>query len=959
MKSKRTKKTLTSLALLFFCALAQSLSAQKVDVRLSAREAWVGMPVVLQIAINNASDYEEPVLPDIDGCDIRAAGSPSQSSQITIINGRRSESRSVTMQYLITPRREGKFEIPSISVSVDGREQKTQPLRFVATKSETGDLLFVEIEGSKDRVFVGQPLDLKLKIWIKPFVDRERNIKLSDVNMWQMISDQSSWGSFADRLQEMAENNQWPGAQEVLRDDGNGHEREYYLYEIDATAYPKRSGSIEADDVQIVVNYPTALGKSRDPFEGFFEDSPFGSNSPLSQWMNDDFFGSSPFGNRLTVSSTRPVVGQATVDSTLVVDVPSAGRPADYRGAVGKYQIITQATPTEVGAGDPITLNIGVIGTGPMELVQAPPLMELPSLTADFKVADQSLAGFVKDDSKVFPTTIRPRHEGITEIPAIPFSFFDPDTETFQTVMSEPISITVNKSESLALDAIVENSPDRNNDSAVAAATHSVRPDFTNDHSATVLVSQLPPSTTPWWWVLVVGPPLAWLATLLVCNRAQIVRWLAHFQSARAQCRAALDRATDRTQLETALIRFITGRTGQADLTKSTAVGTLRKNGMNQIANELESFFQSGEQSTFGGVVPPPQTQLQQTAYQLLEALVASFAAGSKFQIRRPGKRRGRTGVERGTGIRRESNSAQKASMLLPLLLLAFSASPAFAGDVGIAAERNRHDDTLRVTLTESQQLTILNEAGEAWSQAMTLSMSDPAEANDLFTTAASKYQLLVDSGIRNSRLYTNLGNACLQSNQLGLAIANYEKARILDPTNRQLSANLELANSLVKGAALDSDTAGTTGEPISMQSVMTRLRNANKVVMGFLGLHSLIWTLAVASLLFWGIFIARAAGYRKISRRWAIAPLLLLLLSLGSVVLATTHGDNGPNGVIVASNVTLYGGDGEQFDAVSSLDEAQGHRVHILAHRGNWTQVKTRRGHIGWVKGQQVYQLN
>ena len=210
------------------------------------------------------------------------------------------------------------------------------------------------------------------------------------------------------------------------------------MYEIEATVYPKRPGKIDADDVQIVVNYPTALGKSRDPFESFFKDSPFGrdpfgGSSRLSQMMNDDFF-SSPFSNRLSVSSTRPIVGSATVDSTEVIPVPTAGRPDDYRGAVGRYKIITQATPTSVCAGDPITLNIGIIGTGPMELVQAPPLSTLSSLTADFKVEDQPLAGFVQDDTKVFPTTIRPRREGITVIPPIPFSFFDPETESFETV---------------------------------------------------------------------------------------------------------------------------------------------------------------------------------------------------------------------------------------------------------------------------------------------------------------------------------------------------------------------------------------------------------------------------------------------------------------------------------------------------------------------------------------------
>ncbi len=163
------KNFITTIALISLFATVAS--AANVDARISTREAYVGSPVTLQLSISDAADYEQPTMPVIDGCDVRSAGSPSQSSQITIINGRRSESRSVTMQYFITPRREGTFTIPAMTFKVEGKTVTTQAQRFVATKSETGDLMFVEIEGGKERVFVGQPLDLKLKIWIKPFRD--------------------------------------------------------------------------------------------------------------------------------------------------------------------------------------------------------------------------------------------------------------------------------------------------------------------------------------------------------------------------------------------------------------------------------------------------------------------------------------------------------------------------------------------------------------------------------------------------------------------------------------------------------------------------------------------------------------------------------------------------------------------------------------------------------------------
>ncbi len=125
MKPMTNINTAIAIFAVTFCSLSSSAIAADVDVRLSTKEGWVGMPVILQLSIENAADYEQPVIPEIDGCDIRSAGAPSQSSQITSINGRQTQKRSVVMQYLITPRREGTFEIPPITIKVDGRNVTT------------------------------------------------------------------------------------------------------------------------------------------------------------------------------------------------------------------------------------------------------------------------------------------------------------------------------------------------------------------------------------------------------------------------------------------------------------------------------------------------------------------------------------------------------------------------------------------------------------------------------------------------------------------------------------------------------------------------------------------------------------------------------------------------------------------------------------------------------------------
>ena len=985
LDTKMKNKLLTIIfSAVFLCGIAHTTVAQNVDVRVSAREAYVGMPIVLQLAIQNASDYEEPVLPEIDGCDLRTAGSPSQSSQVTIINGRRRESRSVTMQYLITPRRAGKFEIPSMTINVDGRDQKTRPISFVATKSETGDLLFVEIEGGKDKVFVGQPLDLTLKIWVKPLVDRKNDIKLSEADMWQRISEQTSWGSFTQRLKELAENNQRPAGETVLRDDGHGNEREYYLYEITATVYPKRAGEIDGSDVQIVVNYPTGLGKSRDPFAGMFRDSPFGRSSissRMQQMMGDDFFGGSPFegspfGNRLSVTSSRPIVGQAAVDSTQVVSVPSEGRPADYRGAVGRYQVVTQATPTAVTAGDPITLNIGVFGTGPMELVQAPPLSELPSLTADFKVEDQLLAGFVKDETKVFPTTIRPRREGITQIPAIPFSFFDPETEAFHTVMSDPISITVEKAESLALDAIVANSRrSKSQESESAMALKTIEPNFTNDNSTGILMSQSSAATSQWWWPLVSVPPFVWLGTLLVCNREAIAGILPNFRPSLVQCLNSISRAKDRSQLDAAINRFVSRRTkqtgqagqsGQSELTNQSTVGTLRSNGLYNVASEVESFFQSSEHSAFSGAGEESFAEAQNRARALVDKIESGLKSMSKSQVRRSTRRK--TGSNSKARVRRVDRAVRQAVMLLVVGLFAFAVTGnALAKDAPLlpkVANGSEVSEVSLLSLSKSQQQTILNEAGGLYSRADAVAETDAAEANDLFTSAAAKYQLLVDSGICNCRLYMNLGNAYLKSNQLGHAIVNYERAKSIDPTNRQLVVNLELANSLVKGDSENVTQPNVTqpkGSP-SLSSIVGQLHEANNAVVGVVGRKLIVWILVISSIIFWGLLIVSAVR-RTLNRyplkRIAIAPLMMLILTATSYGLSNLAAASGYNGIIVANDVTLHSGDGEQFDEVATIETAQGHRVKYLDRRGDWVKIETCLEQSGWVRSREIEATN
>jgi tetratricopeptide (TPR) repeat protein len=914
------------LAVIILGIAGSSAYAGDVSMSVSSREAYVGSPIQMQISINNASDYEQPALPLIDGVEVRSAGAPSQSSQVTIINGRRTESRSVVLRYLITPRRAGTFEIPSLTFKVDGKSVQTEPLRFVATKSETGDLLFVELAGKKDKVFVGQPLEMTLRIYIKPYHDQEQDLTLSEGDMWNMISDHTTWGSFQKRIDEMANNRQRPGGKEVLRKNVEGEERAYYMYEIDAQVYPTKAGKISGDDIQIVVNYPTGLGRSRDPFDSFFEDSPFGGS-----------FMSSPFSNRLSVTSARPVVAEATVDTTEVLPVPEQGRPLDYRGAVGQYKIVTQASPVNVHAGDSITLNLGIIGTGPMELVQAPPLSELPELK-QFKVSNQPLAGYVQDDSKVFSTTIRPRQAGITEIPAIPFSFFNPETGQFETVYSDPIEITVKKAESLALDAIVGTKGTQSKAQDKEQSTAALEPSFINIDTPSVLTSREAHTAWSWWWLSVILPPMLWGMTLITRHRHWLAKRMPSLRSPGNRCLNRIASATDQSAIADALLRYIQKlfpaqeATGIANCSSesSPTIGAMRSAGLYELAAESELLIEqlSHSQNSYGTTIVDLEEQ-RAAAINLVNRLDSQMKSRSKRQINRPQANRGR-----------KSRRAGIAQSFVLLLGLASMSTAVMANETTASTA----EPAPQVLLSQEQREILFKDANESYREGLSLAKTDVVEAKDLFLKAANKYQLLVDAGIVNANLYFNLGNAYLQSDQLGRAIANYERALKLKPDNRQFQANLNAAQALVQTAGTPQELTGPD------RNLLLKLENVNLILVKTVGPQVIILVLVLSSLTFWGLVIWRTMGHKLSLWKFATLPGLLLMATLISIYLQAENIAQQGNAVIIEQHLQVHAGDGEQFAEVAVLESAEGYRVQTLAHRGTWTQIKTSRGQIGWV---------
>ncbi|WP_197168179.1 BatD family protein [Neorhodopirellula pilleata] len=883
--------------------LASPSSGAEVDARLSSGQAYVNDSIDLQITIEDAETYEPPKIPTVDGLTIESAGVPRRSSQTTIINGRMSSRQSVTLVYEITPTRPGTFEIPPMEVSVDGRLVKTSPLGFVASVSETGDLMLVEIVGKQDRVYVGEPLELTLKIWVRPYRDETLDRLLSEGEMWQMLSDRTSWGPFEPAMTDMAQQRKRPGGENVVRKTPEGESKGYYLYEIDTTIYPNKPGKIDASNVLIAMNYPLELRieKRRSMFDEAFGGqfgSPFG----------DRF--DSAMSSRLVVAATRPIAATAEVDQTQVVPIPREGRPASFQGAVGRYEMIAKTDLRRVSAGDPITLQLGVSGDGPLDSVQAPPL---DHLREKFRIDGQPLAGFIQNGVKYFTTTIRPIDETVDSIPSIEMSFFDPKTETFETIQTEPIAIKVEEAERLAMDSIVgpedRSESTTSSDEPLAVSSPSSLQDWSpfrwllaNESGPVVLQNQQRGSLKGIVWLVYGLPLVIGLIATLVRHRGHLPLMFQRLRPAKQFAANQLGDVSTPNEIPAILQTYVQRSFGlRPDVDWHRCLGVLRSHGYSDKAAELESLAHRCHNTATTTINENDQRRsLIDDAQQWLETIAAA-QSNNRFVF----KRRQASSHELGSALGTVRRS------VAPMALFALASWNLMP---------NLWAATSVVLLDEAQQATVLNEADQAYHAASQWkSQGDVGRARTSYLDAAKRYQMLIDSGIDNGAIHKNLGNVYFQVDQLGRSVAHYRIAQTFTPWDVRNQANLIIAQA--------------------------------RLGLGFRHWFMPLAWLVVGGLLWW-LGWWRLAGSRKDSgRRWWLSA-LMLVVSIGCCIVTLDQVEPRSGlAISVVDTLELRGGDGESFGVVNELAGVEGRSFVIGQQRGDWCLIEGTTSQSGWAR--------
>ena len=120
-----------------------------------------------------------------------------------------------------------------------------------------------------------------------------------------------------------------------------------------------------------------------------------------------------------------------------ILPLPEAGRPAEFTGAVGSFSVRAQADPRDLEAGESLKLELRIEGRGNFETLLPPRLDRLEGFHVYGAVEEKGPNG------RTVTYDLAPANEAVKQVPAISFSFFDPEASEYRLAQTRAIPILV------------------------------------------------------------------------------------------------------------------------------------------------------------------------------------------------------------------------------------------------------------------------------------------------------------------------------------------------------------------------------------------------------------------------------------------------------------------------------------------------------------------------------------
>lgn len=406
--------------LMALIAYSTQMLADKVSFTASAPDAVVvgdQFRLSYTVTTQKVKDFRAP---SIKGFDVLMGPSRSQQSNTQIVNGNVTSTSSITFTYILMANNAGEYTIPGASIVADGDQMVSNSVRIKVLPQDQGDSnssssssthsssgtgvsnqdLFITASASKTNVYEQEAFVLTYKIYT-----RESNLQLNNAKL-------PDFKGFHSQEIEMTTNARWTPEHYQGRNYYTTVYRQFVLF-------PQQSGKLYIDPAQ----FQMTVGKpvqSDDPFDAFFNG------------------GSNVIEIKKSISTPKIAIN---------VNPLPAGKPADFSGGVGEFNISSSINNKELKTNDAITIKLVISGTGNLKLISNPEI-KFPD---DFEVYDPKVDNQVRltreglTGNKVIEYLAIPRHAGTYKIPGVSFSYFDIRSKSYKTLKTEEYIINVEK----------------------------------------------------------------------------------------------------------------------------------------------------------------------------------------------------------------------------------------------------------------------------------------------------------------------------------------------------------------------------------------------------------------------------------------------------------------------------------------------------------------------------------
>ena len=229
---------------------------------------------------------------------------------------------------------------------------------------------------------------------------------------------------------------------------------------------------------------------------------------------------------------------------------------------------------------------------------------------------------------------------------------------------------------------------------------------------------------------------------------------------------------------------------------------------------------------------------------------------------------------------------------------------------------------------------------------AVTKVEADAEYSKGNYQQAIKDYEELLKQGV-NADVYYNLGNAYFRTDNITLAILNYERAHMLSPGDEDIEFNLQFARSKTIDKITSKD------EPFFFNWYRSLVTLTSVDHWAYLAVVSIIMVLVLVLM----YLFAGSLPLQKIGFFGALAFLLLFLLSNLFAFQQKRMLENRNGAIVVSSSVSVRKSPAHNAEAAFVLHE--GTRVDVTDKTiKGWREVKIADGREGWLQEDKIEEI-